>query len=106
LGPVFELSKAAIRSWAPNETHRLPAQSIRLPLIPEPSYRPFLFTTINTHGEHVLLTHDCNLTGIREIMEIDPVAAGDSYQFSYQLGQNPRLVAEASESHSPGSRTD
>ncbi len=106
LGPVFELSKAAIRSWASTETHRLPAQSIRLPLIPEPSYRPFLFTTINTHGEHVLLTHDCNLTGIREIMEIDPVAAGDSYQFSYQLGQNPRLVAEASESHSQGSRTD
>ena len=107
LGPVFELSKAAIRSWPPTETDSLPAQSIRLPLIPKPSYRPFLFTTIITHGEHVLLTHDCNLTGIREIMEIDALAAGgDSYQFTYLLGQNPRLVAEASESHAPDSRRD
>ena len=107
LGPVFELSRAAIRSWPPTETDRLPAQSIRLPLIPKPNYRPFLFTTIITHGEHVLLTHDCNLTGIREIMEIDALAAGgDSYHFSYRLGQNPRLVAEASESHAPDSRRD
>ena len=107
LGPVFELSKAAIRSWPPTEADSLPAQSIQLPLIPKPSYRPFLFTTIIAYGEHVLLTHDCNLTGIREIMEIDSVAAGgDSYQFSYLLGQNPRLVAEASESHAPGSRRD
>lgn len=107
MGTVFELSKAATRSWPPTETDSLPAQSIRIPVIPEPSYRPFLFTTIITHGEHVLLTHDCNLTGIREIMEIDALAAGgDSYQFTYLLGQNPRLVAEASESHAPDSRID
>lgn len=94
LGSVFELNALTIRSWASLSEDRLPAAMIHLPDPPEPSYRPFLFTTIVTHGGHVLLTHDCNLTGIREITEIDNMVGGGAVQFHYRLGAAPRLVAE------------
>ena len=95
VGPVFELNASTIRSWASLSDDHLPAAVIRLPPPPEPGYRPFLFTTIATHGEHVLLTHDCNLTGIREITNIDNLSAGRTVQFHYRLGAAPGLVAEA-----------
>ncbi len=94
LGPVFELNAETIFSWASLSGDRLPAAAISLPVPPTPDYRPFLFTTITTHGEHTLRLHDCNLTGIREIMEVDSLSAGHSIQFHYRLGADPRLVAE------------
>jgi hypothetical protein len=94
VGPVFELNVSTIRSWASLSDDRLPAAVIRLPPPPDPSYRPFLFTTIATHGEHVLLTHDCNLTGIREITDIDNLSAGRTVEFHYRLGAAPCLVAQ------------
>ncbi|HJM65297.1 MAG: hypothetical protein CMN05_14950 [Roseibacillus sp.] len=95
VGPVFELNAETIRSWASLSDDRLPAAVIRLPPPPEPSYRPFLFTAITTHGEHALRTHDCSLTGIREITDIDNLSAGRTVQFHYRLGAAPCLVAEA-----------
>jgi hypothetical protein len=97
VGPVFELNASTIRSWASLSDQHLPAAAIRLPPPPEPSYRPFLFTTITTHGEHVLRTHDCCLTGIREITDNDNLSAGRSLQFHYRLGAAPCLVAEAAD---------
>ncbi len=94
-GPVFELNASAIRSWAPLPGERLPAASIRFPPAPHLAYRPFLFTTIKTYGRHVLQTHDCNLTGIREIPDIEDLSTGPSMQFHYRLGATPGLVAEA-----------
>ena len=94
VGPVFELNTSTIRSWASLSGDRLPAAVIRLPASPGPRYRPFLFTTIATHGEHVLLTHDCNLTGIREITSIDDISAECAVQFHYRLGAAPCLIAE------------
>ena len=94
-GPVFELNASAIRSWAPLSGERLPAASIRFPPAPHLAYRPFLFTTIKTYGRHVLQTHDCNLTGIREVTEIEDLSTGPSLQFHYHLGATPGLVAEA-----------
>ncbi len=97
LGTVFELNAAMIRSWRSLSGDRLPAGAIRLPAAPEPSYRPFLFTTITTHGRHALRTHDCNLTGIREITNIENSAAERILQFHYRFGFNPGLVAETVE---------
>jgi hypothetical protein len=97
LGPVFELNAATIRSWASLSDDRLPAAAIRIPPPPEPSYRPFLLTTIATHGEHVLRTHDSSLTGIREITDLNDLSAGRSLQFHYRLGAAPCLVAEAAD---------
>lgn len=94
LGNVFDLNAAMIRSWRSLSGNRLPAGRVRLPIAPKPSYRPFLFTTIATHGGHMLRTHDCNLTAIREITKIENSAADCMLQFHYQLGSNPRLVAE------------
>jgi hypothetical protein len=95
VGPVFELNASTIRSWASLTEDRLPAAAIRIPPPPNPSYRPFLFTTITTHGDHVLRTHDSSLTGIREITGIENLAAGRTLQFHYRLGADPRLVADA-----------
>ena len=96
LGPVFELNATAIRSWSSLSGDRLPAATIHIPPPPEPLYRPYLFTTITTHGKHLLRTHDCSLTGIREILESDDYAAGGSWQFHYRCGASPGLIAEAS----------
>jgi hypothetical protein len=97
VGPVFELNASTIRSWESLSGDRLPAATIRLPSPPTPAYRPFLFTTITTRGEHVLRTHDCGLTGIREITGIDKLPGSGSLQFHYRLGAAPRLVAEAAD---------
>ena len=95
VGPVFELNASTIRSWQSISGDRLPAASLRLPTPPNQHYRPFLFTSITTHGEHVLRTHDSSLTGIREIADIVEIADGREVQFYYQLGSDPRLVAVA-----------
>ena len=95
VGRVFELNASTIRSWASISTDRLPAATIELPPPPGPHYRPYLFTTITTHGKHVLRTHDSSLTGIREITNIENLSAGVSLQFHYRLGANPCLIPEA-----------
>jgi len=97
VGAVFELNASTILSWASLPKDRLPAATIHFPPPPKPSYRPFLFTTITTHGGHVLRTHDCNLTGIREITAISNLSTEATVQFYYRLGAAPRLVAEASD---------
>jgi hypothetical protein len=94
VGPVFELNAATIQSWASLSGDRLPAATIYIPPAPEPLYRPYLFTTITTHGKHVLRTHDCSLTGIREIPGSDDISAGRSLPFHYHLGESPGLVSE------------
>ena len=94
LGRVLELNKCTILFWNTIDEDRLPAYSVRLPPTPGAEYRPFLFTTIQAHGGHTLFTHDCNLTGIREVTEIDTEAAGETFQFLYQLGKNPRFIAQ------------
>jgi hypothetical protein len=94
---VFELNASTIRSWASLCGDRLPAAAIRIPSPPAPSYRPFLFTTITTYGEHVLRTHDSGLTAIREIRGIDDISAGRFVRFHYRLGTDPCLVAEVAD---------
>jgi len=94
LGPVFELNAATIRSWASLSGDSLPAATIDIPPPPTPLYRPYLFTTITTYGKHRLRTHDCNLTGIREIAGSEEFSDGGSMQFSYRLGGCPGLVGE------------
>lgn len=95
LGTAFELSAANVRSWKSLSGDSLPAADIRIPAAPGPSYRPFLFTTITTHGRHVLRTHDCNLTGIREVTDHGELTTGDVLQFQYRLGFEPCLVTSA-----------
>ncbi len=92
VGPVFELNASTIRSWASLSGDRLPAAAIHIPPPPNPHYRPFLFTTVATHGEHVLRTHDSSVTGIREVTGIGDISSGRSVQFHYRLGTAPRLV--------------
>ncbi len=94
VGTVFELNAETIRSWVSLTGDHLPAAAIDIPPPPEPHYRPYLFTTITTYGKHVLQTHDCSLTGIREIPVNDAAIAGKTSQFHYQLGAAPGLVRE------------
>ena len=95
LGPVFELNAAAIRSWATHSGERLPAAAIEMPPSPEPRFQPFLLTTIVTHGEQVLRTHDSSLTGLRAFPEFENPTGALRIQFHYRLGTSPALVAEA-----------
>ncbi|MEM7144682.1 MAG: hypothetical protein AAF591_06080 [Verrucomicrobiota bacterium] len=95
LGPVFELNAEAIRSWANHTGDYLPAEVVHLPPSPEPRFKPFLFTTIVTHGDHILRTHDSSLTGLRPFPKIKNPVGKLQIQFSYRLGDSPALVAEA-----------
>ncbi|NNE92392.1 MAG: hypothetical protein HKN23_12150 [Verrucomicrobiales bacterium] len=95
-GPVFDLNKSTIRSWESISDDRLPAAAITLPVAPDPYYQPFLFTSITTHGDHVLRTHESGLTAIRAFPVTGSTPAEcRTLQFHYRLGPNPRLIAEA-----------
>ena len=93
-GEVFELNASNIRSWASLPGDQLPAARIALPSAPSPDYRPFLFTTITSYGDHTLRTHDSGLTGLREVTGSGDRLDGATLQFHYRLGANPQLVAE------------
>ena len=97
VGSVFELNVTTIRSWELLTGDLLPAAAIHVPPPPKPSFRPYLFTTITTYGKHVLRTHDCSLTGIREIKRSAHGPADCPLQFHYRLGTSPGLFAEARE---------
>jgi hypothetical protein len=90
-GPVFALDAAAIESWTTLDGDRLPAASIEVPAAPNPHYQPYLFTTIVTHGEHILRTHDCGLTSPRAFPEDGNLASGGLIHFHYRLGASPGL---------------
>jgi hypothetical protein len=92
VGPVFSLDAAAIASWAALGDERLPAAAVRLPPAPNPSYKPYLFTTIVTHGDHILRTHDSGLTSPRAFPEKGPLSSGQVIQFRYRLGASPALT--------------
>jgi len=91
-GPVFSLDASAIASWAGLGDDRLPAAAVRLPPAPNPSYKPYLFTTIVTHGDHILRTHDSGLTSPRAFPEKGPLVSGQVIQFHYRLGASPALT--------------
>ena len=97
LGPVFELNAANIRSWRSLSGDQLPAAAINIPYTPNPSYRPYFFTAITTFGSHLLQTHDCSLTGIREIPVSEDLSVGQSLKFYYHLGASPGLVSETTQ---------
>lgn len=103
-GKVFELNASTIRSWEPVSDDRLPAATLRLPLAPAPHFRPFLFTTITTFGEHVLRTHQSGLTGIRAIPGTGDGSTERTLRFHYRLGSDPGLVAEAASPDPPRDR--
>lgn len=92
LGRVFTLDPPAIESWAGLTADHLPAGSIEISDAPGPHYEPYLFTTIVTHGSHVLRTHDCGLTSPRAFPGDGKLAAGDRVHFHYRLGASPGLA--------------
>ncbi|MGK0188925.1 MAG: hypothetical protein ACI9R3_004739 [Verrucomicrobiales bacterium] len=90
-GIAFALDAAAIESWTTLVGDRLPAASIEVPAAPNPHYKPYLFTTIVTHGDHILRTHDCGLTSPRAFPEDGNLASGGLIHFHYRLGASPGL---------------
>ena len=91
IAPVFELNAPDIHSWTQLTGDRLPAATIEIPPPPAPGYKPYLYTTITTCGNHTLHTHDSTLTGLREIP--NPTGA-TTLIFHYRLGSDPCLIAE------------
>ncbi|MCH7227730.1 hypothetical protein [Haloferula sp. A504] len=91
LGRVFTLDAPTIGKWTTLTGDRLPAATIEMPAAPGPHYEPYLFTTIVTHGNHILRTHDCGLTSPRAFPGEGKWATGDRIQFHYRLGTDPGL---------------
>lgn len=97
-GSVFTLDAEAIKSWACLTGERLPAGSLEVPRSPGSHYKPFFFTTIITHGDHILRTHDSGLTSPRAFPGDGELTSGELVHFHYRLGRSPGLGYSSGES--------
>lgn len=92
LGKVFELDATNIRAWENIQGDSLPAGWVTLPSELEKRYLPYLLTKIAVYGDNCLQDYDSSLTMPRCLR--DAPAAGETWQFRYDLGSHPELVYE------------
>lgn len=94
VAPVFVLNRDTITSWNGLCTDRLPGSAARIPDFMEQRYQPMLFTTVRVYQDHVLKDYDSGLTYPRVFSNKVAIRAGDTIQFHYELGRQPRLSGE------------
>ncbi|MEJ2320948.1 MAG: hypothetical protein P8Z31_01035 [Gammaproteobacteria bacterium] len=93
VGRIFTLDRQQIASWEEITGKRLPAATVALP-VAERRYRPLLFTTIRTFGNHRLQDYDSGLTLPVPLENLVASNPGERIRFHYQTGEDPRLVGE------------
>ena len=96
VGSVFVVNRETVSLWKSNSSNRLPGLSVQIPDSMEQRYQPMLFTKIRTYQQHILEDYDSGLTCPRILSTEETVKAGDTIQFHYELGQQPRLIGEVS----------
>jgi hypothetical protein len=95
LGAAFAIDADAIERWKDNSGDRLPGSDIKLPDAFEPRYQPMLFTTVRVFTDHALTDYDSALTIPRTLGNDIDARPGDTLRFSYQLGDQPRLICQS-----------
>lgn len=94
LEDIFRLDKDSVRSWQDIDDLHLPAAVIKLPSSIDDVYDLNLLTTVKIYQDFLLKDYDCSLT-LPKRLPIDGRSNADKkIHFHYQLGQQPRLVAE------------
>jgi hypothetical protein len=88
---VFVVNRKTVDSWKGNCSNLLPGSAGRLPDSMEQRYQPMLFTTIRVYKNHILKDYDSGLTCPKRLSIEGSIKAGDTIQFHYELGQQPRL---------------
>ena len=94
IGDAFILCKNAVRQWQTFNGSTLPGKRLTLPEKIHSSFQPMLFTKLKVYADEVIENYDSGLTTPRHLAHYCPASAGDSLQFSYQLGAQPQLIAE------------
>ena len=94
VGTVFTLNRNSVARWEDSGNARLTGERIRLPEFSPQRYQAMLFTTITVYQDHILSHYESGLTCPKKFQSDFSFGAGDSIQFSYELGQNPTLKAE------------
>jgi hypothetical protein len=94
LGTVFELSAMTIKAWGDLGKDQLPASSIEVPANIPDGYDPMLFTVIQIYGEWSLSDYDSGLTLPKPLPVRGTLRQGGRIDFTYRLGQHPKLVGE------------
>ena len=90
LGRVFTLDREHIAEWEGICDTELPAGTLSLPHI-DACYKPMLFTTIRTFGDHMLRDYDSGLTIPVPLESVAIAEPGDTIRFRYLLGAEPHL---------------
>ncbi len=92
LGPVFELSAAAIAAWPATARELLPAASIVVPPEVPAGMQPRLLTRIVSFGEHRLDDYDSSLNLPQHLPQRLQLTGGERLQFAYRLSEEPGLA--------------
>ncbi len=94
LGEIFCLDRDNALAWQNIKDIRLPAATVKLPATIDEKYDLHLLTRVKVYQDFVLNDYDCSLTIPKPLPVEECSNAGKKIRFHYQLGQQPRLVAE------------
>jgi hypothetical protein len=93
LGTVFSVNKETIKRQKTFKTN-LSASRITLPKIYPKDSIPMLKTEITIFGDYVLNNYQSGLTIPRSLDTYCATKKGETIQFGYQLGMEPRITGQ------------
>lgn len=88
LATVFLLNKDTSEGSADGEAVR-----VELPDYDVTRFDPMLLTSVHVYGDHVLRDYDSGITCPRKIDVAGGAGPGDTIEFIYRTGRNPKLTA-------------
>lgn len=93
IGTIFTLNRELVSEWKGAKGARLPAATLCVPDPLEKRYTPIYTSRIQVYGDILLSENQSALTqGLMSCLDTDKsFGAGDSIEFPYELGENPRL---------------
>jgi hypothetical protein len=94
VGSVLVVNRETVNSWKSNCSNRLAGSAARIPDSMEERYQPMLFTRLRVYQDHILKDCDSGLTFPRVLSVEGTIRPGDTIEFHYELGREPRLKGE------------
>ncbi|PYS99402.1 MAG: hypothetical protein DMF63_12360 [Acidobacteria bacterium] len=71
--------------------------AVTIPDFDSSRYQPMLLTTVQVYGNHILRDYDSGITCPKKLHAPRSPQPGDKIEFTYQLGNSPRLIARITE---------
>ncbi len=94
VGPIFVVNRESIKSWKNISSNCLPGLAVQFSGPIEQRYQPMLFTEVCVYQKHILKDYDSGLTCPRVLSTDKAIKAGQTIQFYYDLGIQPRLRSQ------------